>query len=525
MTRRVAVRLLASAALAIVVLVAAVAGLVSYLKNRPAGVPPQVVPASWAQFRTAPMHVAHLKSGKAACKDCHDFEREGFKDPGTDVCNKCHAKETAHPHQTVSCTSCHEFKPNVEAPTCMTCHEKPQGKRPAVAAHMHEKADCKSCHTMHAEPFTKEATCSTCHEEKAPSHAAAPAKGCDSCHAAHQPAAIAAETATCQSCHASPAGPKPAGHASCLGCHQPHVFTPNGAATCKSCHGELPTLAMTKVAAHADCTSCHTPHDPRPELAAKACRGCHTQLSLSHAKGNDDCIGCHTPHPETVAQTKVDAVSCTSCHQNVAFSDDGAHKGGVACESCHEPHHFTPPEKPLPVLCNKCHQREVTLASANKGHADCTSCHGGVTHTPRPGAACSTCHAKEASSAPEGHQTCTNCHDQHRGKTEKQANCPSCHTDRVDGPHEDVKGGCETCHRPHGPGGVQKPPACTTCHQKATLPGLHQMPAHDTCTTCHSSHFGPHPTRETCTSSGCHVDRKTHQPQAQLCNGCHVFRR
>ena len=96
--------------------------------------------------------------------------------------------------------------------------------------------------------------------------------------------------------------------------------------------------------------------------------------------------------------------------------------------------------------------------------------------------------------------------------------------DKAGGPHDAVKGGCLTCHRPHGPDGIASPPACATCHKSAELPGLHTVPAHTACAGCHSSHGPPRPDRATCTGS-CHADRKDHEPQATSCAGCHVFRR
>jgi hypothetical protein len=98
--------------------------------------------------------------------------------------------------------------------------------------------------------------------------------------------------------------------------------------------------------------------------------------------------------------------------------------------------------------------------------------------------------------------------------------CASCHKAESATKHN----ACASCHRPHGPGGVASPPACTTCHERPKLPALHAAADHATCSTCHSSHGPPKADRATCTGS-CHADRAKHQPQAPVCNGCHVFRR
>jgi hypothetical protein len=216
------------------------------------------------------------------------------------------------------------------------------------------------------------------------------------------------------------------------------------------------------------------------------------------------------------------ATACTSCHAKVAATDRSAHAGGIACESCHKPHAFGGlVEK---VVCQSCHLREVTLVASNPGHAACTSCHGAsVEHAPAKAVACGTCHVAEQKSAPAGHQACVGCHEPHAGKPTPA--CVTCHANKVGEPHSAIQGGCETCHRPHGPGGPAAPPACQTCHAPATLPALHAAPGHAVCASCHASpHEPPHEDRAACTGT-CHVDKRTHQPGAQVCAGCHVFRR
>jgi hypothetical protein len=73
---------------------------------------------------------------------------------------------------------------------------------------------------------------------------------------------------------------------------------------------------------------------------------------------------------------------------------------------------------------------------------------------------------------------------------------------------------------------VAAPPGCATCHARPTLPALHAAPGHAQCSACHvSSHEPPREDRATCTAGSCHADRTSHQPAAQVCTGCHVFRK
>jgi hypothetical protein len=65
---------------------------------------------------------------------------------------------------------------------------------------------------------------------------------------------------------------------------------------------------------------------------------------------------------------------------------------------------------------------------------------------------------------------------------------------------------------------------CTSCHAPAKLPGLHKVTEHAAkCTSCHTSHGPPRSERATCTAN-CHTDRRSHQPTADVCKGCHLFR-
>jgi hypothetical protein len=516
---RIARRLVWTIAAAVLVITAGVTALVEWWPHPPKGAPPELVPASWEQYRTSPGHQAHVTRAGIECGSCHDLAKDGFKNPGTDVCKNCHAKETAFGHRGgpggdgTGCLTCHAFAFDRAEPTCIGCHAQRHGEAPAVV--QHATADCATCHRVHESPSIVAADCTSCHEERADRHAAHEgSKACRDCHDPHAPAAVAVDT--CSTCHAQPAGPRPAEHASCIGCHQPHDFAAGGAGACVRCHGEKTTLGAQVAPAHAVCTSCHAPHDPAGAVAS--CASCHANVHVEHAD-QGTCVTCHSPHGEPPGAV---ASACTSCHAKVAAFDTGAHAGGVACEGCHKPHAFAVQDPQ--ALCKTCHARETSLVATNAGHQDCASCHGAsVAHAPAKAPACSTCHAKEQASAPSGHQRCEGCHDAHGGGT--AAACSTCHASESAGVHASVPGACETCHRPHGPGGIASPPSCASCHARSNLPALHTVAGHADCASCHvAPHEPPRDDRSTCTGS-CHVDRRDHQPQAAVCTGCHVFRR
>ncbi|MGD0680392.1 MAG: hypothetical protein ABSC94_33895 [Polyangiaceae bacterium] len=504
---------------AAIVLAAGIAAVVPWWPRAPPGVIPSMVPAAWAEFRTSPGHQLHVGRLKLDCGACHDFERDGFKNPGTSVCKNCHAKETALAHRggsgndATGCLTCHAFAPGRPAPTCIGCHAQRHGEAAAIT--QHATIDCATCHRVHASPSIVAADCTGCHVERAIQHADHQgSKGCLDCHRAHvRPAAA---VSACSSCHALPAGPRPASHESCIGCHQPHDFVAGGERACIRCHGQKRTLAADAAPAHGICTSCHTPHAPTE--AAASCAGCHATVHVSHGT-RGSCVVCHAPHGD---DPRLVAASCTSCHANVAASDAGAHAGGVACKGCHKPHAFTIAD-PMSI-CATCHARETSLVATHAGHQNCTSCHGSaLAHAPAKAPSCGTCHAAEQASAPSGHQKCEGCHDPHASQPTPV--CATCHKSEATGPHQSVQGGCATCHRPHGPGGVASPPSCTTCHARSSLPALHAVPGHVDCANCHvAPHEPPRADRVTCTSS-CHSDKRNHQPLATACDGCHVFRR
>jgi hypothetical protein len=514
-------RLLWSAAIAVAVIVGTIAGLMRVAARRPPGVPSEAVPPSWTEYRTSLGHQQHVGKGTIVCNDCHDFAKAGFVNPGAGVCSRCHDKEAGHTHQggdkKTDCLVCHAFSPRA-APTCIGCHAESQTHVAAISTH--RTTECQSCHRPHETPPVNVKACTNCHDERALSHARHKGSNdCRDCHKPHAPAIAARET--CSGCHEKPAGPKPAGHDSCMTCHKPHDFLAQAPRVCVGCHGAKPTLLASMVTEkpmpHAQCTACHTPH--APAAAASSCRGCHSDVHVDH-KDKDACTACHVPHGDN---TTAKASACSSCHTKSASTDQGTHARGLLCTQCHKPHTFPPPESKL-ALCTDCHANESARVADNKGHHDCTVCHGTSTHQPAPAPPCSTCHTQEAASAPAGHQKCALCHEPHSGqRVQAAATCTSCHQNKTQVLHANLSTGCETCHRAHGPDGVAAPPACSTCHASNKLPALHAVPAHASCSECHSSHTTPRSDRETCTAT-CHQNRRDHQPQAAVCTGCHVFR-
>jgi len=466
-----------------------------------------------------------------------------------------------------ACAACHA--PHAEAAkareACTTCHvggaaERARGSDDAAKAGELLVAGFAPRIDPRGRNVAGHAACVTCHEPHRVERAEV--KRCEECHADHRGALGGGAIGVGGGASATvPA----AGHASCTTCHTPHAPA-EAKASCANagCHAGKVALAAPRVVAHAACESCHDPHEPSASPAL-ACAKCHAGVQPKHPQiasktaAASACIGCHAPHPKASASANASASAhqnanananasgraapeaCSSCHTK-AHDDRAFHAGGVACVACHAPHDFAShlirnaaggPARGLPApaakpeeaaLCAKCHAPKTAAVAARPGHAECGACHG-APHSPVKKPACATCHSQEAATAQRGHEACAQCHEPHSGSLGTHAQCTSCHADKPKQQHGAIAGGCASCHAPHGPKGVAKPPACTTCHTKPSLEGLHSVAAHNaSCGSCHGSHADARSDRATCTGS-CHEDRRDHQPAAKVCKGCHMFRK
>ncbi len=499
---------------------------------------------------------AEAEDGPAQdCLSCHDFLALADQPPTRWNCLRCHAKPQGKApaieiHANEQCALCHHphDQPSLQPADCVQCH--------AAEAVRHGSRD------------QSPGACLDCHHPHRP--AAIAATRCLACHLTNQPPV----PSTARPHEALPRPERSApvvnavlfdGHDKCTKCHRLHNFTKQGARPCQSCHDRVRALAANAVPKHQVCTSCHNQHDvlgtPR-----QACQKCHADRHPDHPvdpkKGT--CLGCHPPHPESTEF----AAACSSCHKD-AGNDRGFHLGNAKCTECHTPHEF---RAAALANCKSCHSSQVKLVSLNQGHQKCTNCHtphqpktpppqcgscheeeaGKVRaehqvctkcHEPHSGqrhaTGCAACHSQEVRSAPSGHANCGNCHAAHSGAWPPPPRGPAtasapvavqiargctdgCHADKAKTPHGRVKGGCLSCHRPHGPGAVLPSGPCNSCHRQDQLPGLHLVPPHKKCRSCHGTHGQHQATKEACLS--CHTDKKDHEPKATRCTTCHEFR-
>lgn len=463
-----------------------------------------------------PMHAVHVdRAAPVACDACHDIDAEEFAVPERDKCVECHVRNEKSVHgDELPCIDCHVFGADQQRPAenCIECHEEPQGELAALV--VHTERDCRSCHSPHGEPAVVAMDCLECHEDHELRHGTEPATiRCGKCHKPHEKATAALDR--CSECHdrKKMRGATFRGHAKCDTCHINEVDVRRD---CVDCHRNRPgkALAAVNVKEHDDCTNCHSPHDPRG-TARLSCVRCHDDVATSHPadKKLGSCLGCHEAHPTRAAPA---SPACTTCHKKTARVDTGIHSKELTCRSCHEQHEFDSPS------CGSCHEDEVR-SSAIAGHTDCSSCHDSAHSPKRSMPTCGDCHITEHTTAPTGHQDCAKCHDEHSGKRLAKTACSSCHESEAKSVHATVDGGCETCHRAHGPGGTAKPQSCVSCHPQPKLPAMHVIEEHDTCETCHMSHGTRLIDRDTCLSE-CHEEVADHEPGATTCVGCHQFR-
>ncbi len=178
----------------------------------------------WPQVGGSRGHRIHYEENQISCVRCHAASMHGFE-PVASRCAEC------HPGHSVNLEKMHELH-------CFACHEfltNEPGLRPT-------REDCMRCHTaqgIHA-PMQE--------------HGAPMEMSCATCHRPH--ARDGQTLAPCTECHAAPLMAKgglhaKAGHGRCVGCHEPHEWTPHRE-VCLRCHAQAPAHARGKA-----CLECH----------------------------------------------------------------------------------------------------------------------------------------------------------------------------------------------------------------------------------------------------------------------------
>lgn len=255
---------------------------------------------------------------KASCTTCHDAHYEAV---GT--CSKCHddvdglhhgtakpiplndcagchdgsiaAAPTGHSGYGTGCTSCHNGM-DIPSGQCMTCHDKAQGKVPAVKSTNDLSCGDASCHAKvrnhEGTPIAK-ASCTTCHQEHYKTLGT-----CATCHGDtekyHHGTTKATPLAKCETCHDGKIAVAKQSHAG---------------AACSVCHD-----AMTPAAVPVKCQTCHS----AGKFGSQKCTACHS--TASGMFGDKEQV--HAKDPK---------VACTTCHKPM-YADVGG------CATCHGSH-------------------------------------------------------------------------------------------------------------------------------------------------------------------------------------------
>ena len=183
---------------------------------------------------------------------------------------------------------------DIPAGKCMTCHDKTQGKVPAVKYTNDLSCGDASCHAKvrnHKGTSIAKAACTTCHTE-------------------HYKA-----LGTCSTCHGDPV--------------QYHHGTTKATplSKCETCHdGKI--AAVKQSHAGVACSVCHKDMSPAP--VPTACQTCHSSAKF----GTQKCTACHSKSSgmfgdKEQVHAKDPKAACTTCHKPM-YADVGP------CDTCHE---------------------------------------------------------------------------------------------------------------------------------------------------------------------------------------------
>jgi hypothetical protein len=571
-------------------------------------------PEGWTVSLLAPLVLSsvpladHGATRPEACADCHQQGEAGWAalqataghaqhavDPGPEGCIRCHAGSLhGRPTDEEGCMTCHDDVPSDMVPTvemaltlendCVACHnfrtEDPHAPpRPVASAggldvtsdDVHSAADCRFCHSPHAEPTDAIGDCRRCHRGAiAASVANMPEahQPCWSCHDVHPPRNQVA--IPCVGCHERPlveglpitetlhaaskrapsrskapraregskTAPTAMSHEGrCEVCHSPHV---GGlwAARCDQCHDDqAEALAELPEGSHESCTDCHEPHSAPP--TSEVCGVCHAEIrreASSAPRRHRDCLSCHESH----AGRPVSA-PCATCHERPPRDLARGPAQHRQCASCHDAHGN--PTEGIRTACRQCHQPEFTAAgrARDASHRECESCH--QTHElGRAEAAqrCVDCHAQTRGPSASHRDNCTTCHRPH-GQTPAEAlACGSCHQ-QVRPPTTAAHSRCQDCHRPHErasqarcqechatearwaaawPSGSRHAGECRSCHQP------HNEAAQPTCESCHAEQSSRTHTGDHRACADCHSQHRPRPAGAEgwwtTCENCHT---
>lgn len=348
--------------------------------------------------------IAQAKVGQHRCTGCHSPHDALASAPRS--CETCHAKLVPalhHPADRASktrCIGCHRPHAGAAAPlavACASCH-KVASDRAFHQGARNKGPECRSCHRPHE--FDLKAAgvglCKSCHGDR-PFADAKPIRTFakhDNCFACHGDAVRHAPTgprAECTSCHANKKSQVRSGHATCVGCHDPHTAEQRG--PCGTCHAKEAAIARKD---HRKCINCHEPHGGTQK---QVCAGCHAIQAATAPPKHQQCTGCHDQHSTLVGKP------CATCH---ADRTTGVHRRGD-CTSCHRPH--GPNGPPSPPACTSCHNKPLPLMHRIPAHNACKSCHRSHGEQPyRQREACLTCHKDRRNHEPSA-VTCVACHN------------------------------------------------------------------------------------------------------------------